>query len=107
MLDDERQPPLRAVTYVGDEIGALGYRLAGVHVEIAAEADLLEAFERACAESRVVLVAFHIAMRLPREKLDRARAASSPLLLIMPDEKSGEELSDPGARVRAELGMSR
>ena len=107
MLEDERQSPLRAVTYVGDEISALGYRLAGVHVEVAAEAELLEVFERACAESLVVLVAFHVAAGLPREELERARAASSRLVLILPDEKSGEELLDPSARVRAELGMSR
>ena len=106
-LEDKREQPLWPVTYVGDEISALGYRLAGVHVEVAGGAELLDVFERACAESRVVLVSFGVAVSLPKDKLERARAASSPLILVLPDEKSEEELLDPGARARAALGMSR
>jgi vacuolar-type H+-ATPase subunit F/Vma7 len=106
-LEDELEQRPWPVTYVGDDISALGYRLAGVHVEVAGGADLVDVFERACAESRVVLVSFGLAVSLPQDKLERARAASSPLILILPDEKSGEELQDPGARARAALGMSR
>lgn len=95
---------VRSVTYIGDETTALGYRLAGAHVAPCDPTTLFEVFERACHDSRIVLISAECAARLPASRLQAARDGFEPLVFVLPDTSRGgpPDFSD---RVRAELGI--
>jgi vacuolar-type H+-ATPase subunit F/Vma7 len=93
------------IAFVGDAVMASGYRLAGVAVHVPAAGEEVAAFERARAEARVVLLALGTALKLPLARLERAIAAPTPLVLIVPDVEGRPSPVDPAARVRRQLGL--
>jgi vacuolar-type H+-ATPase subunit F/Vma7 len=93
------------IAFVGDAVTASGYRLAGVAVHVPAPGEEAAALERACGEARVVLVALDTALNIPLAGLERAIAAQSPLVLIVPDPAGRRSPVDPAARVRRQLGL--
>ena len=93
------------IAFVGDAIMASGYRLAGVAVHVPPPGEETAAFERARGEARVVLVALDTALKIPLARLERAIAAQSPLVLIVPDPDGRPSPVDPAARVRRQLGL--
>jgi vacuolar-type H+-ATPase subunit F/Vma7 len=95
-----------AIWFIGDELTALGYRLAGARVVVPAADTVLESFEHALADGPVVLVAASSALRLPPERLERALSAPSPLTLVVPDADNRGRVPDLAARVRAALGVA-
>ena len=91
--------------YLGDEISAAGFRLAGARTRVPAEGDETEAVAAARAESKLVLVSAAVAARIDEAALSRALASLSPLTLLVPDPAGKVPLPDIAARLRRQLGL--
>lgn len=96
---------MNALIYVGDEVSACGFRLAGLRVHVPADGDEAAALERARTQAALVLVSASVARRIPEDALASAVAAAQPLLLVVPDLAGDVPMPDLGARMRSLLGI--
>ncbi len=96
---------MAAPVFLGDELSAAGYRLAGAVVRTPVAGEEASFFEWARREAPLVLVTAAIAARLPPGLFTRAYAAGQPLVLIVPDVRRHAVPPDLARRVRRQLGM--
>jgi len=94
-----------APIYLGDELGAAGFRLAGAQVRTPAPAAAAAALADARLNAPLVLVSASVAAHIATATLQRALAATSPLVLVVPDVRGDTPLPDLAARLRAQLGF--
>jgi vacuolar-type H+-ATPase subunit F/Vma7 len=96
---------MSAPIYLGDEVSAAGYRLAGAlgRTPDTGEAAALLAWARSSAP--LVLLSATVASEIGEAALRPALAAPAPLVLIVPDLHGEVPLPDLGARLRAQLGL--
>lgn len=95
------RPPI----FIGDEVTATGFRLAGASVRTPPQPELLEAFRQARKEAELVLVSVGYARQLPTEELRQALVALTPLVLIIPDLAGHVAMRDLLDRLGRELGV--
>ena len=91
--------------YLGDEVSAAGYRLAGAMVRTPPAGDETAALAWARAQAPLVLVSAPVAAGIAAGALRAALAALTPLVLIVPDLCGEVPLPDLAARLRAQLGL--
>ena len=95
--------------YLGDEVSAAGYRLAGMNVTITETSmtvdRLLSLIRQACARTSLVLIGSETAARLPHTELDALLASVEPALVIAPDIRCHAPAPDLATRLRKQLGM--
>ncbi len=91
--------------YVGDEVSAAAFRLAGVEALVPNAGDEATALASALAKASLVLLAASVAARLPERTLRNAQAALHPLLLVVPDLAGGMAMPDIVRRLRVQLGL--
>ena len=96
---------MRAPIYLGDEVTAAGYRLAGAQVRMPAPREASTMFAEACAQAPLVLVSAAVAIHIDATPLRAALAALQPLVLIVPDAQGQVPRPDLAARLRGQLGM--
>jgi len=96
---------MAAPIYLGDEVSAAGYRLAGVRVRVPESGTEAEALGRARAEAPLVLVSASVAARIAEDDMRRAMTALAPLVLVVPDLLGETPLPDLAARLRRQLGL--
>ena len=93
--------------FIGDEVTAAAYRLAGIDVEIATPA---EAAARLAGARRrkppLILITAACAGAVPAGELDAALAAFAPPVAIVPDAMAAQPGPDLAARVDATLGIA-
>ena len=94
------------IVYVGDEVTAAGYRLAGVET-LVPEADAVAAsLERAIADgAEMILLSGTLAAGLDADALETALAREAPLLAIVPDVFGHGAPPDIAHAVRGALGI--
>jgi vacuolar-type H+-ATPase subunit F/Vma7 len=95
------EPPV----YIGDEVSASGWRLAGLRVSVAEPGSEAAALAAARAQAPLVLVTASVASRIDGGSLHEALVALSPLTLIVPDLLGTTPLPDIGAKLRRQLGL--
>lgn len=95
-----------APVYIGDEVSAAGYRLAGVHATVPAAGEEGAALQEARTHAPLVLISPAVAARIEANVLNDALAALAPLVVIVPDVQSVLPRPDLGARLRGQLGLS-
>jgi vacuolar-type H+-ATPase subunit F/Vma7 len=89
--------------FLGPAPEAAAWRLAGALAITPAAGAEAAAFESACAQASLVLVARPVAAALPEPLLTAALARVAPLVLILPD---GAPIpADPVERARRQLGV--
>jgi len=91
--------------YLGDEVSAAGYRLAGATVRTPAAGEAPAALAWARARAPLVLVSAAVAAQIGEAALRTALLALTPLVLIVPDLQGAVPVPDLGARLRAQLGL--
>lgn len=100
---------MAAAAYLGDEVSAAGWRLAGLRTWVpvaGADAQALEqALDEARAQSSLVLVSAAVAVHLDAARLASAMGALSPLVVVLPDPQGVATPPDLAARLRAQLGL--
>jgi vacuolar-type H+-ATPase subunit F/Vma7 len=92
--------------FLGDEVSAAGFRLAGVEVHQPTAATAIDLFQRLRGEVELLLLTAEVADWLPEEGLRRALAAGRPLVLVIPDIRGRFQPPDISARLRRQLGMA-
>lgn len=121
---DSRAGVAAAVLYLGDEVAAAGWRLAGVHTLVPASGQEAAALEEALAGARaraaaagpaasahaapaatLVLLSAALAARLDNERLQAALAALQPLVVVVPDTQGEVAVPALAARVAGQLGL--
>lgn len=96
---------MHVVAFIGDELSAAGYRLAGAATYVPAAGEEGTVFSAARAHAALVLVTAECAARIPPAELHPALAAVRPLTLIVPDVRGRVAPADLGRLVRQQLGM--
>lgn len=96
---------MTAPVYIGDEISAAGWRLAGARLAVPAPGEETVALAAACAAAPLVLVSAAVAQRMDAVALATACSALAPLVLVVPDPQGEVALPDLAARLRRQLGL--
>ena len=93
------------VTFIGDEVTAAGFRLAGVSVRVPARGAETAALREEVSRAALILIGRGAAERVDPHELQRALASASPLVLVLPDAAGLPPEVDVAARVRLQLGV--
>ena len=93
------------VIYIGDELTAAGFRLAGAQILLPAAGEEAASLARAQGDAQLVLLSADVAARIPRESLGAALAALAPLTLVVPDLLGRQPVPDRVQRLRRRMGM--
>lgn len=93
------------IVFIGDELSAAGFRLAGARVHVPDETETRAVFESAQRNARLLLITAEVAAQLPPAVLSRALVGTRPLLLVVPDVRQRQAPPDLVGRVRRLLGM--
>jgi vacuolar-type H+-ATPase subunit F/Vma7 len=96
---------MTAPVYIGDEISAAGWRLAGVQVTIPAPGTETAALARAREAAPLVLVSAAVAARIDAATLVAAAAALAPWVLVLPDPQGEVRRPALADRLRKQLGL--
>ncbi len=94
-----------APVYLGDELSAAGYRLAGAIVRTPRAGEEAAALAWARANAPLVLLSASVAAGIAEAVLRSALSALAPLVLIVPDLQGDAPLPDLAARLRGQLGL--
>lgn len=96
---------MTAVVFIGDEVTAAGYRLAGARTIVPRAGVVREAFEAALDDAELLLVTAACAAEIPAGQLDHAVRAGAPLVLLVPD--AGDQVApfDLSIEVDRALGI--
>lgn len=93
--------------YLGDELGATGYRLAGAECFVISSDDELEArLASALTHAPLVLLGAAVAQHLPAERLQSLLRGTHPLVTVVPDFSSRAVPPDLSGWLRGQLGMN-
>lgn len=91
--------------YIGDEVTASGYRLAGLRVRIPNAQQLPDTLTAACKEAPLVLISAGVAQQLPGAQLEKLLANVTPPVVVVPDLRAPGRLADLPNRLRQQLGL--
>jgi vacuolar-type H+-ATPase subunit F/Vma7 len=91
--------------FIGDEITAQGYRLAGALVRIPEPREVESALEGAVGQSEIIFITAEFAAMVSEGTLRRLLAALTPQLVIVPDVRGRVPLPDLSQALRASLGV--
>jgi hypothetical protein len=94
-----------APVYLGDEVSAAGYALAGAQARTPEPGGESAALARARAEAPLVLVSASVAAKIPASELRAACLALSPVTTVVPALDPAAPLPDVAARLARELGL--
>jgi vacuolar-type H+-ATPase subunit F/Vma7 len=94
------------ILYIGDEVTAAGYRLAGVETLVPDPADGISVLQPAATgAAELILLSSTLASGLPPAELVQALARGTPLLAIVPDVFGRATPPDLAHEVRSALGI--
>jgi vacuolar-type H+-ATPase subunit F/Vma7 len=94
------------VFYIGDEVTAAGYRLAGAEARVPVPSEAGEVFRRACSDGvDVILLSAALAPQIDPGELSAALIAEQPLVAIVPDAFGRHPPPDVARDVRLALGI--
>jgi vacuolar-type H+-ATPase subunit F/Vma7 len=91
--------------FLGDELSAAGYRLAGVDACVPAPGDEAACLDKALKEARLVLVGSRCARAIAPEALEAALALLVPLVMVVPEWDGTPFAGEPANKVRRVLGL--
>ena len=91
--------------YIGDEVSACGYRLAGLETHVPADNNLPAELDSIIRDAALVLLSADIAGRLPDDQRERLLARVKPAVVVVPDVRGHAQLADMATRLRKQLGV--
>ena len=96
---------MAAVAFIGDELTATGFRLAGARVWIVPPEDAAEALRAAREDASLVLIAPAHAREVPGDELEAALRSFDPLTLVVDDVLERDVPPDLEQAMRSALGV--
>lgn len=91
--------------YIGDEVSAAGFRLAGLRIRIPEEGDYQQALDWAMDQGPLVLISAAVANEIPVQILDNYLSSISPAVIVVPDVHGNAPMPDLSTRLRRQLGV--
>jgi vacuolar-type H+-ATPase subunit F/Vma7 len=91
--------------FIGDEVSAQGYRLAGLRTLVPAEGEVLAVLERACDQASLVLLDTALAQHIPDATLDALLSRTTPPVVVVPAVRGAARMPDIVSRLRRQLGV--
>jgi vacuolar-type H+-ATPase subunit F/Vma7 len=92
--------------FIGDEVSAAGFRLAGVEVHVPEAGGVPGLFAHLRGRTDLILMTAEAAQGLPEDTLRGALAAGRPLVLVIPDVRGHVDPPDVSMALRRQLGMA-
>jgi len=96
---------MSGVIYIGDEVSAAGYRLAGAQTLVPGPGEEAEALASIAGRDALVLVSAAIVGRVAQQRVHDALARLAPLVAIVPDLAGAAAPLDLAQRLRRQLGL--
>lgn len=96
---------MAAVAFIGDELTATGFRLAGARVWIVPPEVAAEALRAAREDASLVLIAPAHARQVPGDELEAALRSFDPLTLVVDDVLERDVPPDLEQAMRGALGV--
>lgn len=94
-----------AAIFIGDELSATGFRLAGIETVVPEPDAAASALAEARTRAALVIMTAELARQVPLHELEAAMLAEAPTLAIVPDVRFGAPLPDLAGRLRRVLGI--
>ncbi len=91
--------------FIGNEVDAAGYHLAGLQIRTPSADQLLDAVQWARDHAPLVLISAELAQYLPASVVDSLLAGVTPPVVIVPTLHSRVPMPDLATRLRRELGV--
>lgn len=91
--------------FIGDEVSAAGFRLAGLQVHTPRVDAVLQMVEQVAREAPLVLISARFAQQIPTGIRDRLLAGITPQIIIVPDVHGDVPMPDLSSRIRRQLGV--
>lgn len=96
---------MSAIVFIGDDVAAAGWRLAGVDARVSAPGAEGAALAGALAEAELVLLSAEAAARVPEPQLRAALRRLDPVTVVVPDLRETVSYPDVTARMKRQLGI--
>ena len=96
---------MAGVSFIGDEIAAAGFRLAGAAVRVPERGAETGVLREEAARASLVILTRAVAERIEASALAQALASPTPLVIVLPDAAGLPPALDAAARVRLQLGI--
>ena len=96
---------MTAPVFIGDEISAAGFRLAGVRIRTPQAEDLLKVVEWARNNAPLILITSEFAAMLPSNEYERLVSQESPAVQVVSDLRAKITVEDLNTRLRTQLGI--
>ena len=97
---------MAGVIFIGDEVTAQGFRLAGANIRVPKKGAVAASFADALRKADLVLITADAAGELDADTLERAVRAAAPLVLVIPDAAFRVTPPDPADAVERVLGIA-
>ena len=91
--------------FIGDEVSACGYRLAGLRVRVPDRDELARVLAAACEEAPLVLLSAAVARQIPDAQLESLLERFAPPVVVVPDVRGPGDIDDVATRMRRQLGV--
>ncbi|MGD8568871.1 MAG: V-type ATP synthase subunit F [Gammaproteobacteria bacterium] len=96
---------MTAPVFIGDEVTAAGFRLAGVRIRTPAREDLLAELSWARRNASLILITAEYAAMLDAEEQQQAVTQMEPPLVVLPDIRVETPVQDLATHLRSQLGV--
>ena len=96
---------MASLVFIGDEVAAAGWRLAGVEARAAAPGEEGARLAKALEEAQLVLVSAEAAAHIPEAELRAALRRLTPVTVVVPDLREAAPYPDVAARMKRQLGI--
>ena len=94
-----------APVFIGDEVTAAGFRLAGVRIRIPEEEELSRVVEWANNNTSLIFITAEYAARLSQDQQNRLLSHKDPPVVVIPDIRTNTPVQDLATQLRAQLGV--
>ena len=94
-----------SLLFLGDEVAAAGWRLAGAATRSPAPGREAAALAAALEEAELVLLGAPFAARIPEGLLRAALRRITPVTVVLPDLREALPYPDVAARMKRQLGI--
>ncbi len=95
---------MRAI-FLGDEVSAAGFRLAGIRTLSPKPGQVEKELQRAAQQVSLILITAEAAKEVSDGLISDLLLSPEPMLLILPDLREHEQPRDPIAPIRKHLGI--
>lgn len=96
---------MAGIVFIGDEVAAAGWRLAGAAARVPESGQEGEALAAALEDAALVLVSADAAARIPEARLRAALRRVAPVTVVVPDLRDAVPYPDVAARMKRQLGI--